>query len=328
MTFAARIYRGALAAYPRDYRADRGEEVLGTLLEATDGRRVPDLREVGSIVADGYRRRVLASVAPAHGALRAGAAWAAVALAVLNAAVAVVGVRREDHLAGSLPPALAAHLHILGIAVSPWFAAFAATAVATLVALAASAWRTALVLSIAGALVQTWEVALGPSAGFPGTHGHFAVYAWTNVSSLPREPSNWLVPSLLLPVCIALAPRHPAPSTRLRAARVVFALAFAAGLAIATDHLYGAVAGLVVVIIPLAVVALAISPLDPRPAVACLPLLATAAPLTVSYVVTAPTTPAMGGTAVLAGIPLAALALTAAAAFSTRRLRGPAPPRG
>jgi hypothetical protein len=184
------------------------------------------------------------------------------------------------------------------------------------------------VLALAGVAVQAWEVAFGPAAGFPGADGHFAVYAWTNVATLPREPWHWLVPSLLLPVCILLAAPRPAPGAWARAARVAVSLLLAGGLGLATDHLYSAVAGLAVVLIPILAAAVAVSPLDPRPALACLPLLATAAPLALSYIVTDPTTPAAGDLTLLIGIPCMGLALAAAASISTRRLRGPAPPRG
>ena len=327
MTASERIYRAALAAYPPDYRATRGDEVLGTILEATEGRRFPDLREVVGLLADGHRRRVLASFTPAHGGLRAGAAWAAVALAILTAALAAVGIVREDHLAGSLPPALAPHVHVVGMALSPWFAAFAITAAGALVALAASARRTALALSAAGALLQVWEAQLGPSAGFAGTHGHFAVYAWTNVSTLPREPWHWLAPSLLLPACILIAGPRPAPRAWVRGARVVSVVLLAAGLAMAIDHLYGGVAGLAVLLVPLLAVAVAVSPLDPRPAFACVALLITALPLAWTYTHADPTTPAAGDLTVLAGIALGIAAFASAGAASARGLRGGAPPR-
>jgi hypothetical protein len=326
VSFAERIYRAALAGYPADYRVRRGDEVLGTLLDANQGRRLPDARELASIMADGYRRRVLASVGPTHGALRAGAAWAAYALAVLTAAVAVVGVMREDRLAQSLPPALAPNLHVLGIATNWWFAAFSVTAVATLAALAASARRTALALSIAGVLVQAWETAFAPAAGFPGAHGHFAAYAWTDVSTLPRQPWHWLVASLVLAACAAAPADGRRPVRVALAARLVLSVGLVAGLAVAMDTRSGVAAGLIFALVPMVALALALSPVDPRPALACIPLLVAALPLVWAYVVD-PTTPATGGTGVLVGILLAALALAVASAFSTRRLRGAAPPR-
>jgi len=327
MTPSERIYRAALAAYPRDYRAARGDEVLGTMLDATEARRLPDVREVGSVVADGYRRRVLASVTPPLGALRAGAAWAAFALAVLTAAVAVLGVMREDHLATSLPASLAPSLHVLGLAISPWFAAFAVTSIGALVALVTSERRAAIAFAITGVAVQVWEVAFRPAAGFPGAHGDFAAYAWTNVSTLPREPWHWLVPSLVLAACVAVSGPRRVPGIGLRIARLVVSLVLVAGLALAMDHLYGAVAALGIVLLPLLAAAVALSPLDPRPALACVPLLVTALPLAWTYVHAGPTTPAAGDLTVLAGILLGIVAFAVAGATSAHRLRGGTPPQ-
>jgi hypothetical protein len=50
--------RGLLRAYPPGYRAHRGEEILGTLLEATPpGRSWPPARDVASVLASGLRAR-------------------------------------------------------------------------------------------------------------------------------------------------------------------------------------------------------------------------------------------------------------------------------
>jgi hypothetical protein len=47
-----------LRAYPPAYRRDRGEEILGTLLEATPaGRAWPRLRDVRSVAIGGLRER-------------------------------------------------------------------------------------------------------------------------------------------------------------------------------------------------------------------------------------------------------------------------------
>jgi hypothetical protein len=47
-----------LGAYPAEYRAGRGREILGTLLEATpDGRGWPTLRDSASLVTGGLRAR-------------------------------------------------------------------------------------------------------------------------------------------------------------------------------------------------------------------------------------------------------------------------------
>jgi len=329
MTFAERMYRAAVVAYPADYREARGDEVLGTVLDATDGRRLPDVRELAAVVGDGWRRRVASTVTPIHGAARAGALWSAYALAVLTAAVALVGGMREDHLATSLPfgaSGFGPRMHLVGVVTDPWFATFIVTALATLVALAASARRTALVLSLAGLGVQLWELARTPAVPLPGAGGHFAVYAWTDISTLPRKPWHWLVPAVLLPACIALSPRSTPPRVWARMLRVALAVGVALGLALAMNQLFGVAAGLIYAVIPLVIAALILAPIDPRPALACLALLATAAPLTWTYVHADPTTPASSGNVVLVGIPLVAALLAAAASVSVRRLRGGAPP--
>ena len=104
-------------------------------------------------------------------------------------------------------------------------------------------------------------------------------------------------------------------------------LVLVAGLALAMDHLYGAVAALGIVLLPLLAAAVALSPLDPRPALACVPLLVTALPLAWTYVHADPTTPAAGDLTVLAGILLGIVAFAVAGATSARRLRGGTPPQ-
>jgi hypothetical protein len=55
--------RSLLRAYPMGYRADRGEEILGTLLEATPpGRGWPPARDVASVLAGGLRARRTANL--------------------------------------------------------------------------------------------------------------------------------------------------------------------------------------------------------------------------------------------------------------------------
>ena len=58
---AARLERRArtlLRAYPADYRRDRAEELIGTLLEATPaGRSFPSARDARALIAGGVRAR-------------------------------------------------------------------------------------------------------------------------------------------------------------------------------------------------------------------------------------------------------------------------------
>ncbi|MEU9887352.1 hypothetical protein [Sphaerisporangium sp. NPDC051011] len=88
LTGPERWYRWLLRAYPREYRAAHGEEMIATLLETDgDGRAVPWPREALALVAGGARARAL-------GAGR-GPAWAdgvhlgVTVLAVLNLGVLV-----------------------------------------------------------------------------------------------------------------------------------------------------------------------------------------------------------------------------------------------
>jgi hypothetical protein len=55
----ARRYQALLRAYPKAWRDERGEEMLGTLLDAAEpGRRRPSAREAASIVGQGMLERL------------------------------------------------------------------------------------------------------------------------------------------------------------------------------------------------------------------------------------------------------------------------------
>ena len=90
MTAAEHVYRLALRAYPREYRRERGPEILATLADMQGGRAAPDPRQVAGLLAAGVRRRG----AEATGATRAGV-WmegcrlAALALLLLSAAASL-----------------------------------------------------------------------------------------------------------------------------------------------------------------------------------------------------------------------------------------------
>jgi len=76
--------RWLLRAYPAAYRADRGEEIIGTLLEAVPpGRAWPPSRETAALVAAGLRARRAAN-------LRQGLAASVRQVAVAGAAVYLV----------------------------------------------------------------------------------------------------------------------------------------------------------------------------------------------------------------------------------------------
>ena len=51
-------YRRLLLTYPADYRAERGDEIVGTLLDAArPGQRIPSVREAAALLAGGLRTR-------------------------------------------------------------------------------------------------------------------------------------------------------------------------------------------------------------------------------------------------------------------------------
>jgi hypothetical protein len=55
-------YRRLLRAYPPAYRRAHGEEILGTLMEASEGRERPSVREAASLIGGGLTARVRRSV--------------------------------------------------------------------------------------------------------------------------------------------------------------------------------------------------------------------------------------------------------------------------
>jgi hypothetical protein len=85
----------------------------------------------------------------------------------------------------------------------------------------------------------------------------------------------------------------------------------------------GVVVLLIVPLVAAAMLSVALSPIDPRPAIACLPLLAAAVPLTWAYVTGDRTTPATGGSVLLLALLAAAAVLAAAPSWSIRRSSAP-----
>ena len=205
------------ACLPPEYRAARGDEIMATLMDSRGDGHVSPLREFVALVVDGSRRRLGLRPVSGVAAWRSGARLAAFLLAFLTTAVALLGViqeRRNPTIGGS---GFGPRLDVASLALTPWFAMFAITAIGTLVALAFGARRVAMVFAVAGALTQVFELAGGGS--------HYIVYDWTNASSLPREPLHWLIPSVLLPGLIAAG--------RISRRRAVAAVPLAAGLLVA-----------------------------------------------------------------------------------------------
>jgi hypothetical protein len=140
MTAAERAYRLALLAYPASYRRERGLEILTTILDGGE-RRVPRVRELAAVVADGVARRGrLAGGGTRAGSLRAGVRLAVFAwlwpLAVVDACWALYPAIGADSIGGGL---------------SWWRGAVGAVlALASIGTLTRSWWSGPLVVQVAG----------------------------------------------------------------------------------------------------------------------------------------------------------------------------------
>lgn len=94
--------RKLLRAYPPGYREHRGEEILGTLLEATaPGRSWPSLRDTASVVVSGVRARREANQRPGLAASLRQAALLGVTLYLLTVMTSRLGSYQDS---GVWPP--------------------------------------------------------------------------------------------------------------------------------------------------------------------------------------------------------------------------------
>lgn len=305
MTAHELAYRIGVRAYPSGYRAARGEEIVSTLLESHADRHLSVAREVVALVVDGFRRR--SGLRPVAGiaAWRSGALLAAGILAFLTTAVALLGVIQEHRNP------------TIGGSITPWFAVFAVTGIGTLVALVFGLRRVATVFAAAGLATQVFEFVRAPEAGY-GSGSHYLVYSWSNASSLPREPLHWLVPSLMLLVLIVLG--RPARRRAIVAAPLAAGLLVAAcGVAFETSHAWGGFVALLPALGAFALLSLVIVSVEPRPAIASIPLMLAVLPMAWTYVVGDSTTPAVHGLLLLIALPLLAALMAAVASRVTRR---------
>ena len=281
MTAHEIAYRIGVRAYPPGYRAARGEEIVSTLMDGHADRHLSVAREFVALVADGFRRRLGLRPVSGVAAWRSGALLAAGILAFLTTAVALLGVIQEHRNA------------TIGGSITPWFAVFAITATATLVAVVFGLRRVAAVAAAAGLATQVFEFVRAPEAGY-GSGSHYLVYSWSNASSLPREPLHWLVPSLMLLVLIVLG--RPARRRAIVAAPLVAGLLVAAcGVAFETSHAWGGFVALLPALGVFVLISLVSVSVDPRPAIASVPLMLAVLPMTWTYVVGDSTTPPATG---------------------------------
>jgi hypothetical protein len=136
MTGLERRYRRLLLAYPKAYRAERGGEIVGTLLDAAaPDRRRPAFREAAALIFGGLRVRLGAKQGPRQPIWRDVLHFVAVMALALNTALSVTsltgGNLRPDTIAGT------------------------AATVGALVLVALHRYRLALVLAVFGGLI--WE---------------------------------------------------------------------------------------------------------------------------------------------------------------------------
>ncbi len=96
--------RWLVRAYPAAYRADRGEEIIGTLLEATPpGRSRPPAREAASVIAAGLRARREANLRQGLSASLRQAAILAAAMYLVQLPCAALDVAVRDARQGFIP---------------------------------------------------------------------------------------------------------------------------------------------------------------------------------------------------------------------------------
>jgi hypothetical protein len=203
MTRLERHCRLLLLAYPAVYRQDRGEEIIGTLLEATpEGRSWPVARDVRGLVMGSLRARAAVNQRLTTSANLRIAALAGVAAALAFSAGAYVSVaaRALTGLAGGHPqpgwPALLVAV-LIGVAVTlAWVSRRRAVVLAAVIA-------AAILVSLAGA----WRP---PAFGWPVTvlTGLAALALLAGRDEQPGRRWLWLLALVAaFPVLSALPPR-------------------------------------------------------------------------------------------------------------------------
>jgi len=250
--------RGVLAfacrAFPRDYRADRGDEAVDTALLAAGGSARRAAREAVSLVVLGLRQRLrVESGRP----LRDGATLLAGVLALVNLAVALAGVtaRVGFHDGFRLTPSYGPYV------VDAWWIVFVVAAAATVTGLGLGERR----LALGGAVMNLGVVAydalfLVGGSPYDG-RGHFDVFTYTQTSSVPGG-REWLGAAIVLAVATAVARPRRLPRWRLPLALLLVAL-----LAVLSRETWGAFFFLRWPLAAVLVLAVAFGALAPRLAV-------------------------------------------------------------
>jgi hypothetical protein len=194
--------RALMRAYPAEYRHDRAEEIIDTLLEATPrGLACPSARDSWSLIAGGLRARAVRN--------RAQGAAASLRLALLLGTALFLSVSIDFFVAMPLAGT--------GQAAHPWLAA-AACALSTAAGLAPWLWNRAVTVALvipAGALLA---IVLGAAPGDSLSPGGVSFLAWILVAlgalvalsgSPSRLPGSWLWLLGVAPAATAAAALMP-----------------------------------------------------------------------------------------------------------------------
>jgi hypothetical protein len=217
--------RWLLRAYPPEYRRDRGEEIIGTLLEATPADRAwPRLRDVRTLATGGLKARA------AQNRHRTTAANLRVAVMVGVALFLAFWVARYlSSMAGA----------------SSWNAWPAALTGLLIAAAVLLAWTTPRVLALTGALIAAAAVSY-----FALAHGHMVGSAVIQIVCLAglvalipptgRPSRRWLWPIGVIAALVLLASVAPGPARlasffRLAPGAVVLVVVLTTVLWIAVD---------------------------------------------------------------------------------------------
>jgi hypothetical protein len=234
----ARRYERLLEAYPEAYRAERGQEILGTLLEGAEpGQRWPSAREAVGLVRGGVWTR-LADSSPSFRAWWYGVLY----LAVLLTLFPKVYVRSGD--IARIEMELTGEVRLVPVGV-PWvWLAFTAL---VLLAVLLRAYRIALAVAAVLALLET--VVLGflsaPTDGGQAIAVNavdlalllalLTALAWIPAPGNVRPPRAWI--ALALAVAFAAPPGLPFLLDLMYSWNIVFAFAIMASLLLGLyDH--------------------------------------------------------------------------------------------
>jgi hypothetical protein len=186
-------YRALLVAYPASYREERGEEILGTLLDAAgDGRTRPSIREAVALVRGGYRVR-LALRSPTFRSWWLGSVHLALVLFLAAKAYGLIGLwfERQSGRGVMALPAFGPPQELSSAEVVLWLG----IAVAALVAVLSGRYRVnlAMVLGLCGfelgALHWLGSAPIRDASPMPVNLGQLAIMVLLAAAlALTREP--------------------------------------------------------------------------------------------------------------------------------------------